>query len=70
LEWWINESQRKIIRDRIDAAVAARMGAATSEGFKEAMEGYHRQLEGLDGRDRQAERVEEAWSALRARGRG
>jgi predicted transcriptional regulator len=48
LEYWVNESQKKLVYDKIKAAIAARMGVATDEGFQKMIRDYESQVAAID----------------------
>lgn len=70
MEYWINESRKEIIYDKIKAAVAARMGVATNEGFMDVIRGYEDQVAEIDGRHLDAERIASAWDEMKRKGKG
>jgi hypothetical protein len=70
LEYWINEAQKKLVYDKIKAAFAARMGAVTGEGFNAVIQSYQDQLAEIEGKHPDEERVADAWTMLKARGKG
>ena len=48
MEYWINESRKKLVYDKIKAAIAARMGVVTGEGFTKVIQDYEGQVAAID----------------------
>lgn len=48
MEYWINESRKKLVYDKIKSATAARMGVATDEGFTKVIRSYEGQVAAID----------------------
>lgn len=66
----MHAARKEHLRRRMDAAVCARVGMATAEGFADQMHDWDAQLRHLDAAGRGVDVAAEAWAELRERGHG